>query len=138
MKARALWIGGNAFAGESGSGHWAMMDAPEGEKPQAAPSPMEYLLLGLCGCTGVDVSAILGKMRQQVGRIEVAAEAERAEEHPKVFTKIVLRYRVSGRGLDPKKVRKAVELSREKYCSASAMLGKSARISDEIEILNEP
>lgn len=137
MKARALWIGGGSFAGESGSGHWAMMDAPEGEKPQSAPSPMEYLLLGLCGCTGIDVRTILEKMRQEVKRIEVSAEAERAGESPRVFTKIAIKYSVSGRGLDPKKVHKAVELSHEKYCSASAMLGKTAEITREIEIKDE-
>lgn len=134
MNARVCWIGGNAFAGQSGSGHWAVMDAPDGETPQAAPTPMEYLLLGLCGCTAVDVKTILQKMRQDVRQITVDAAAERAEEHPRVFTKIVLRYTVSGRNLDPKKVQKSVELSHEKYCSASAMLGKTAEITREIAI----
>ncbi|MCI4397435.1 MAG: OsmC family protein [Acidobacteria bacterium] len=137
MNARVTWIGGNAFAGQSGSGHWAVMDAPDGETPQAAPTPMEYLLLGLCGCTGVDVRTILQKMRQDVRGITVDAEVERASEHPRVFTKIALRYTVSGRNLDPKKVHKAVALSHEKYCSASAMLGKTAEITREIEIKDE-
>ncbi len=137
MDAHVTWIGGSAFAGRSGSGHWAVMDAQDGETPAAAPSPMEYLLLGLCGCTGVDVRTILQKMRQEVKQITVDAEAERAKESPKVFTRIALRYTVAGRNLDPKKVLKAVELSREKYCSASVMLGKTAEVTHEIEIQDE-
>lgn len=136
MPVKVTWVGGNAFAARSESGHWAMMDsAPDGAS--GAPSPMEYLIMGLGGCTGIDLVAILRKMRQQVTGIELEIHSERAQEHPRVFTRIHLKYRVRGRGMSPERVRSAVELSEDKYCSVAAMLRESAELTYEVEVIEE-
>ena len=132
MKCRIKWLDHRSFVGESGSGHSVVMDgAPDAGGRNLGVRPMEMLLLGLGGCTAFDVVAILQKSRQDMVDCEVEIQAERAEEVPKVFTKIHIHFLVSGRGLDEKKVRTAVELSADKYCSASRMLEKAAAITHD-------
>jgi len=126
-----------SFVGESGSGHSVVMDgAPEAGGRNLGVRPMEMVLLGLGGCTAFDVISILHKSRQQVVDCEVELEAERAEDIPKVFTKIHVHFIVSGKDLDPNKVAKAVALSADKYCSASRMLEKAAEITHDFEVVN--
>lgn len=136
MKARVKWIEGVSFAGQSGSGHTVVMDgAPEAGGRNLGVRPMEMVLLGLGGCTAFDVIEILRKGRQRVADCVVELEAERAAAVPKVFTRIHLHFVVSGLDIDPAKVARAIELSAEKYCSASAMLGKTAEITHDFEIV---
>ena len=138
MKARAKWVEGMAFMGEAGSGHAVIMDgAPEYGGRNIGIRPMEMLLIGLAGCTGFDVVQILQKGREAVTGCEVEVEAERATEDPKVFTKIHIAYRVSGRGLSQAKAERAVTLSKEKYCSASIMLGATAQMSTSLVVIDE-
>ncbi len=135
MKARVKWIEGAAFLGESGSGHGIVLDgAPEAGGRNLGVRPMEALLIGLGACSAFDVVTILNKGRQPFVACEVALEAERADTAPKVFTRIHLHFVVTGAGLDPDKVARAVRLSVEKYCSASAMLGATAEITHDVEI----
>ena len=123
MKARIQWVDGAMFLGESGSGHVVVMDGPpENGGRNLGVRPMEMLLLGLGGCSNFDVVSILKKARQPVESCEAFLEAERADEDPKGFTKIHLHFVVKGRGLKEAQVKRAVELSAEKYCSASIML----------------
>jgi putative redox protein len=136
MKARIKWVEGVSFVAESGSGHAVVIDgAPEAGGRNAGPRPMEMVLIGTASCSAFDVVWILKKARQPVTDCIVEAEADRAQTEPKVFTRIHLRYRVAGRGLDPRQVERAVKLSKEKYCSATIMLGKSAEITTEVEIV---
>jgi putative redox protein len=138
MKARASWVEGMAFMGEAGSGHAVVMDgAPEYGGRNIGIRPMEMLLIGLAGCTGFDVVQILKKGREAVTGCDVEVEAERASEDPKVFTKIHLSYRVTGKGLARAKVERAVTLSKEKYCSASIMLGATAEMSYALDVIDE-
>jgi putative redox protein len=138
MKARARWVEGMAFMGEAGSGHAVMMDgAPEYGGRNIGIRPMEMLLIGLAGCTGFDVVSILKKGREAVTGCEVEVEAERAAEDPKVFIKINLAYRITGRGLSHAKAERAVTLSKEKYCSASIMLGATAEMSYTLDVIDE-
>lgn len=124
------------FVGESGSGHAVVMDgAPEHGGRDMGVRPMEMLLLGLGGCTAFDVVSILKKSRQAVTDCEVVIDSDRAEEIPKVFTRIHVHFIISGKGLDPTKVEKAVNLSADKYCSASEMLGKTAKLTHDFEIV---
>jgi putative redox protein len=125
-----------SFLAETGSGHVVAMDgAPEAGGRNLAPRPMEMLLAGTGGCTAFDVVTILKKGRHAVTGCEVSLQAERAETDPKVFIRIHFRFRVSGKRLKPEAVARAVELSKEKYCSASIMLGKTAAITHDIEIV---
>ena len=136
MKARVKWVEEATFMGEAGSGHAIVMDGPpdHGGRNLGA-RPMEMLLLGMGGCTAFDVMLILNKSRQPVTDCEVELSAERADREPKVFTRIHVHFIVSGRGLDEKKVARAVSLSAEKYCSASIMLGRAGvEISHDYEI----
>jgi len=137
MKARIKWVDGAMFVGESGSGHAVVMDGPpESGGRNLGIRPMEMLLLGVGGCSSFDVVNILKKSRQAVDSCEAFVEAERAEEEPKVFTRIHLRFVVRGRGLKEAQVKRAVELSAEKYCSASIMLGRAgAQLSHSYEIV---
>jgi putative redox protein len=128
-EAKALWIDSHRFVAESSSGHAIVLD---GDK-ETANSPMELVLIGLCGCTGYDVASILKKKREPFTSIEVRAQAERATEPPTVYTAIKLIYTVGGK-VSRKAVEDAVRLSKEKYCSVSAMLEKTAKITSEIEI----
>lgn len=135
MKARIKWIENVSFLGESESGHTIFMDgAPEGGGRNLGPRPMETVLIGTGGCTAYDVVHILRKSRAPVTDCVVSIDAERAPQDPKVFTKIHFHFVVSGRGLKPEQVERAVHLSAEKYCSASIMLGKMAEITHDFEI----
>ena len=136
MKARVKWVEGMTFIGESESGHAVVMDAaPDVGGRNLGPRPMEMLLLGTGGCSSIDVMLILQKMRQQVSDCHVEIEAERAESEPKVFTKIHLHFVVKGRDIKAEAVEKAVKLSAEKYCSASIMLGATAAMTHDFEIV---
>ena len=135
MKARIKWIENVSFVAESGSGHALVLDgAPEGGGRDLGPRPMEVVLMGTGGCTAYDVMHILRKSRAPVTDCVLEIEAERAEEDPKVFTRIHFHFIVTGKGLKPTQVERAVQLSAEKYCSASIMLGKTAAISHDFEI----
>jgi putative redox protein len=136
MKARIKWLQDVAFVGEAGSGHSVVMDgAPDAGGRNIGFRPMEMLLVGLGGCSAFDVMLILKRGREQVTDCVVELDADRAETDPKVFTNIRMRYIVTGRALDPKKVERAVNLSAEKYCSASAILNKTAQITHTVEIV---
>jgi len=136
MNARATWKHGLSFEGWASSGFTVSLGgAPEVGGENDGFRPMELLLVGLAGCTAMDVISILEKKRQQVTGFEVKAHAERSTEHPRVFTEILLEYIVTGHAIDPEAVKRAVELSETKYCSAQAMLGKTANIQHKITIL---
>jgi len=138
MECTVQWLGENgmAFAARTGSGHITVMDgAPEGGGHNLAPRPMELLLAGAGGCTAYDVVMILKKSRQDVSGCEVSLKAERAESDPKVFTRIHFHFTVKGKKLKADAVERAIALSAEKYCSASIMLGKTAAITHDWEII---
>jgi len=138
MKARVKWIENAAFVGESESGHTFVMDgAQEGGGRNLGPRPMEVVLLGTGGCSAYDVVSILKKARQQVRDCAVELDAERAATDPKIFTRIHMHFVVTGSNINPAHVKRAVELSAEKYCSASIMLGKSAAITHDFEIVDD-
>ena len=135
MKARIKWIEDVCFVGESGSSHAIVMDgAPEGGGRNLGMRPMETVLIGTGGCTAYDVVHILKKSRAAIADCVVEIESERAGEDPKVFTKIHMHFIVSGKNLKPQQVERAIQLSAEKYCSASIMLGKTAAITHDFEI----
>jgi putative redox protein len=135
LKARIKWIEDVCFVGESGSGHALLMDgAPEGGGRNLGPRPMETVLIGTGGCTAYDVVHILKKARAAIADCVVEIDAERAADDPKVFTSIHFHFVVTGRDLKPQQVERAIKLSAEKYCSASIMLGKTARITHDYEI----
>ena len=135
MKARIKWIENVSFVAESGSGHALVMDgAPEGGGRNLGPRPMEVMLMGTGGCTAYDVVHILRKSRAPVTDCVLEIDSERAAEDPKVFTKINFHFIVTGKGLKPAQVERAVQLSAEKYCSASIMLAKTAAITHDFEI----
>ena len=137
MRCRIKWLDHMSFVGESDSGHSVVMDgSPEAGGRDLGIRPMEMLLLGLGGCTAFDVISILRKARQQVVDCEVELEAERAEEIPRVFTKIHVHFIVSGKNLEATRVAKAVALSADKYCSASRMLEKTATITHDFEVID--
>ena len=139
MKARIKWVEQASFLGESGSGHSVLMDgAPDAGGRNLGFRPMEMLLLGLGGCSAFDVVMILKRGRERVTDCVVEIEAERAETEPKVFTKIAMRYTVTGHDLDQKKVERAVTLSADKYCSATAIMNKTAQITHTIQIVAFP
>lgn len=128
-QAKATWVDNHRFVAESDSGHAIVTD---GDK-KTGNSPMELVLMGLCGCTGYDVASILRKKREPFTSLEVRAEAERAEQPPSVYTAIKLIYKVGGK-VSRKAVEDAVGLSKKKYCSVSAMLERTAKITADIEI----
>lgn len=135
MKGRVTWVDGGRFLAESGSGHSLPMHARMlGDEVTTAPSPMEYVLLGTGGCSCVDVVHILKKGRHAVSDCAVLLDAERAPEDPKVFTRIHMHFVVTGKGLNPEAVARAVHLSADKYCSASIMLAKTAAITHDFEV----
>lgn len=138
MKARVQWLDGRAFVGETGSGHAVVMDgSPESGGRNIGIRPMEMMLLGLGGCTAFDIVMILERMREKVTGLDIALEGERATEDPKVYTRVKLVYKVTGRKLKPANVERAVNLSAEKYCSATAMFAKSAVIEHSFEIIED-
>lgn len=135
MKARIKWVEEVMFVGESGSGHSLVIDGPpEHGGRNLGIRPMELLLQGLGGCTAFDVMMILKKARQPVTDCVLEIEAERAETEPRVFTRIHIHFIVSGAGVSEKQVQRAIQLSAEKYCSASIMLGKVAEITHDYEL----
>jgi putative redox protein len=135
VKARIKWVEGVSFVAETESGHAILVDgAPSAGGRNLGPRPMELVLAGTAACTAFDVVWILKKARQPVSDCTVEAEAERAAGEPKVFTRIHLVYRVRGKGLQRAQVERAVRLSKEKYCSATAMLAKTAAVSFEIAL----
>ncbi|MCC6201388.1 MAG: OsmC family protein [Gammaproteobacteria bacterium] len=136
MQATIKWVDGAMFVGESESGHAVVIDGPaDGGGRNLGPRPMELLLLGTGACSAYDVVSILRKARQDVTDCRVELKAERADAIPAVFTSIHLHFIVSGRGLAAHQVERAVSLSAEKYCSASIMLGKTARVSHDFEVI---
>lgn len=136
MRARIKWVENVCFMGESESGHAVILDgAPEAGGRNLGMRPMEMLLIGMGACTSFDVVTILKKSRQPVTDCVAEIEAARADEIPKVFTRIHVHFVVTGQGLNPAQVERAVKLSAEKYCSASIMLGKAAEITHDFEIV---
>ncbi len=138
MKANIAWQEGVSFLGQVGSGHSVLMDgAPEAGGKNLGPRPMEMILLGLGGCTAFDVVHILRKGRQAITGCQVEMDAQRATEDPKVFTRIHLHFIITGKDLDPRQVERAINLSAEKYCSASIMLKATVDITHDYEIIAE-
>ena len=136
MKSRVKWVEQVSFLGETESGHAVLMDgSPSAGGRNLGPRPMEMLLIGAGGCTSFDVITILKKSRQAVSDCYVELEAERAETDPKVFTKIHMHFVVTGKDIKPEVVEKAIRLSAEKYCSASIMLGQTAQITHDFEVI---
>ena len=136
MNISVNWVDGLLMVGKSDSGHTITMDGPpESGGENLGVRPMEMLLLGVAGCTMIDVVTTLKKMRQDLSHCETKINAERATDHPKVFTDIHIQFIVKGKDLDPKKVDKAITLSAEKYCSASIMLGEMATITHDFEVV---
>lgn len=136
MECTVRWHEGMSFIAETGSGHLVAMDgAPEAGGRNLAPRPMEMLLAGAGGCTSFDVIMILKRGRQDILDCSVRITADRAPEDPKVFTRIDMHFVVTGRGLKPEAVERAIKLSAEKYCSASIMLGKTAEMHHSWEIV---
>jgi len=130
------WVDGLLMVGKSDSGHTITMDGPpESGGENLGVRPMEMLLLGVAGCTMIDVVTTLKKMRQDLSHLETKINAERATDHPKVFTDIHIQFILKGQNLDEKKVDKAITLSAEKYCSASIMLGETATITHDFEVV---
>ena len=135
MKARIKWVENVSFVAESESGHTIVMDgAPEGGGRNLGPRPMETVLMGTGGCTAYDVVHILRKSRAPIVDCVVEIDAERAPDDPKVFTRIHFHFIVTGKGLKTQQVERAVQLSAEKYCSASIMLAKTAAVTHDFEI----
>ncbi|BBB24584.1 OsmC family protein [Isorropodon fossajaponicum endosymbiont JTNG4] len=135
MKTTIKWIDNMMMVGESASGHAVVMDGPEGlGGKNLGIRPMEMLLLGMGGCTTVDVVSTLKKMREEVQDCYAEITAKRADEHPKVFTEIHIHFVIKGHNLNDKKVAKAISLSADKHCSAAIMLGKTAQVTHDFEI----
>ena len=139
MDCKVSWTGdGMSFLAETGSGHLVALDgSPDGGGRNLAPRPMEMVLVGTGACTAYDVVLILKRGRHDVHSCDVLVHADRASEDPKVFTRIEMKFVVKGRGLSRPVVERAVQLSHEKYCSASAMLSKTATISHSVELVDE-
>ncbi|MCI0349509.1 MAG: OsmC family protein [Acidobacteriales bacterium] len=129
VEARANWIDGERFVASASSGHALVVDSDR--QRNTAPGPMELVLIGLCACTATDVVSILSKKREPFTSLEVRAEAERAKQPPTVYESIRLIYTIAGK-VSHKAVEDAVRLSKEKYCSVSAMLQKTAKMTTEI------
>lgn len=138
MKATVKWLDHMSFVGESGSGHSVVMDGPPDDGGRnLGIRPMEMVLLGMGGCTAFDVVHILKRARQDIVDCHVELEAERAADIPKVFTKIHAHYIIKGKGLDVKKVERAISMTAEKYCSVSIMLAQCVEITHDFEIIDE-
>ena len=136
MDVKVKWIDGMMMVGESGSGHAVVMDGPPNVGGNnMGVRPMEMLLIGMAGCTTVDVVSTLKKMRENIDDCVAEVSAERADDHPKVFTNIHIHFVVKGSDLNPTKVGKAISLSADKYCSASIMMAKTASVTHDFEIV---
>lgn len=136
MHARVSWTGDRSFIGRSGTGHNFVFGTKEADGTTPGPSPMELMLIGTGGCSAYDVVSILEKMRQRIEDVVVELSAERADATPAVFTKIHMHFIVKGRGVDPAKVEKAINMSVETYCSASAMMAKTAEVTHDFELVD--
>lgn len=136
MDAKVIWKEGMSFTGSADSGFLVPLDArPEAGGEGQGLQPMELFAIGLAGCTAMDVVSILKKKRQDVSALDVSVHVDRAQEHPRVFTRIEIVYRITGSAVDPAAVERAIQLSAEKYCPAQAMLSKSAPITSRYEII---
>ncbi len=136
MKGKIKWLTNLQFEAETENGHKFKMDAPKkAHGDDTAPTPMQYLLLATAGCTAFDVVSILKKKKQNIENFEVEVSAKRADTHPKVFEEMEIVYKVYGKNISPKAVEQAIKLSKEKYCSASIMIGKTAKITTRFEII---
>lgn len=137
MKSRIKWVEDRTFVGQSGTGHKIVLGtATEPGGPTPGPSPMELVLMGTGGCSAFDVVHILEKGREKIEDVVVELDADRAETDPKVFTRIHMHFVVKGRGLSVQKVERAISLSVEKYCSASAMMAKTATVTHDFEVVD--
>jgi putative redox protein len=138
MKAKVVYVKGLQFVGESETGHAIVMDGNrEFGGEDTGPRPMELLLLGLGGCTGMDVVSILKKKKQELEGLEIVIEGKKAEEHPKRFTDITIEFRLKGKNLSEEAVKRAVELSMEKYCSVKATLEEKTNVSFKYSIISD-
>jgi putative redox protein len=138
MKARVKWVENACLVAEAGSGHGVVIDgAPEIGGRNLGVRPMEMMLMGLGGCTAMDVLSMLKKQRQNVTDCVIEVEGTRRDEHPKVFTEIHVHYIITGRDLKESLVKRAVDLSAETYCSVSQMLGKAAKITHDYETVED-
>jgi putative redox protein len=138
--AQVTWIGpGLRLIGETAAGQALVLDhvLPDEDRQETGPRPMELILIGMMGCTSMDVVSILRKKRQEIRSLQVSASAERAEEHPHVYTRIHLEYVVTGHDVSAKAVERSIELSQEKYCSGVAMIAKTAEITTSYRIVEE-
>lgn len=137
MKAKVTYVKGLQFVGESETGHAIVMDGNrEFGGEDTGPRPMELLLIGLGGCTGMDVVSILKKKKQELEGLEIIIDGKKAEEHPKRFTDITIEFRVKGKNLSEEAVKRAIELSMEKYCSVKATLEAETKVSFSYNIIN--
>jgi putative redox protein len=136
MDVRVKWVEDRTFVGEAESGHKIAFGAASDNGPKPGPSPMELVLIGTGGCSAYDVVSILEKGREPVEDVAVEIDADRADTDPKVFTRIHMHFVITGRGLNEAKVARAIQLSVEKYCSASAMMEKTAKLSHDYEIID--
>ncbi len=137
METQLKWAGDAVFIGKASSGHTVVMDGPaEGGGKNLGPRPMEMLILGMGACSAYDVVSILKKSRQEITDCEIKITSQRADSEPKVFTDIQLHFIVSGKDIKEKQVERSIKLSAEKYCSASIMLGMTANITHDFEIIN--
>ena len=136
MDARVKWVEDRTFVGETESGHKIAFGTVSDAGPKPGPSPMELVLIGTGGCSAYDVVSILEKGREKIESVEVVLDADRAETDPKVFTRIHMQFIVKGRALNPAKVERAIALSVDKYCSASAMMAKTATLTHGFEAID--
>jgi len=135
-EANVRWAGRMTFIGKAGTNHLVPMDTtPEFDGDSSATKPLELLLIALGGCTGMDIVPLFKKMRQDVTTVELNISAERSEDHPRVYTKIDIEYVVTGQALEDDKVKRAIELSQEKYCSVSAMLKKACPVNYSVRVV---
>jgi putative redox protein len=135
MGVRVKWDEGKTFVGTASTGHKIVFGNSGADGQRPGPSAMELLLMGTGGCSAYDVISILEKGRQKIDDVEIEIEADRADDHPKVFTRIHMHFIVKGRDLNPKRVEQALSLSIDKYCSASAMMAMSAKLTHDYEII---
>ncbi|MEE8535479.1 MAG: OsmC family protein [Kiloniellales bacterium] len=135
MKAKITWSHDRVFIGESGTGHGVLMSSIGDDGKSLGPTPMEMVLVGTGACTAYDVVDILEKSREPIEGCVAEMEAERAPEAPRVFTRIHVHFVITGRGLNPEKVQRAIDLTAEKYCAATIMLAKTAEVTHDFEIV---
>ncbi|EGV37002.1 OsmC family protein [Neisseria weaveri] len=136
MQITSKWLDGSCFVGTTETGHSVIMEGmPADSNPKRGPSPMELLLLGVAGCSSIDIVMIAEKQRQNIKDCQATVTAKRADDTPRVFTEIHIHFKVIGHDLKESAIEKAVQMSAEKYCSASIMLGKAAKVSHSFEVV---